>query len=360
MLERINRAYKQIDRANKALGRRINIMEVCGTHTVSIFRTGLRDAFPEGLKLLSGPGCPVCITDHGYIDAVISMSERSDYIIATYGDMIRVPGRKGSLEQRTKKGNIKIILSAEDALRLAKENPDKKVAFIAVGFETTAPATAVIVNEARQQGIKNLFVFSNHKTVIPAMTALLTDKNSQIDAFMCPGHVSVIIGADAYKPLVENYKKPCVVAGFEPMQIIVAISEICSQIADNCPSVASVYPAAVTSQGNKTAQKIIHDTFDQVDGYWRGLGQIKQSTLKLKEQFSDFDAEKQLDVQFIPEEDLTGCRCGEVLCGLIDPPQCGMFANSCTPDKPVGPCMVSSEGACAAWFKYGRRKRRNQ
>ncbi|OHB50076.1 MAG: hydrogenase formation protein HypD [Planctomycetes bacterium GWF2_41_51] len=360
MLERINRAYKQIARANNALGRRINVMEVCGTHTVSIFRTGLRDAFPEGLKLLSGPGCPVCITDHGYIDAVISMAERDDCIIATYGDMIRVPGREGSLEKRTGKGNIKIILSAEDTLRLARENPDKKIIFVAVGFETTAPATAVIVNEARQQNIKNLYVFSNHKSVIPAMKALLTDKNSQIDAFMCPGHVSVIIGSDAYKPLVDIYRKPCVVAGFEPMQIIEAISEICKQLADNTPAVASVYPAAVNSQGNKTAQKIIEDTFNEVDGYWRGLGQIKQSTLKLKEQFSDYDAEKQLDVQFIPEEDLTGCRCGEVLCGLIDPPQCAMFANNCTPDTPVGPCMVSSEGACAAWFKYGRRKRRNQ
>lgn len=360
MLERINRAYVQIARATSVLGRKINIMEVCGTHTVSIFRTGLRDAFPEGLKLLSGPGCPVCITDHGYIDAVISMAERDDCIIATYGDMIRVPGRKGSLEQRTKKGNIKIILSAEDVLKLAKENPGKKILFVAVGFETTAPATAVVVNEARQQDIKNLFIFSNHKTVIPAMKALLSDVNNKIDAFLCPGHVTVIIGSDAYVPIVEQFKKPCVVAGFEPMQIIEAISEICKQLADNSPAVASVYPAAVNAGGNKTAQKIINDTFDDVDGYWRGLGQIKQSTLKLKDAFSDFDAEKQLGVQFIPEEDMTGCRCGEVLCGLIDPPDCGLFANKCTPDTPVGPCMVSSEGACSAWFKYGRKKRRSQ
>jgi hydrogenase expression/formation protein HypD len=358
MLERINRAYTQIARATKTLGRKINIMEVCGTHTVSIFRAGLRDSFPEGLKLLSGPGCPVCISDHGYIDAIISLSDRSDCIIATYGDMIRVPGRKGSLEQRTKQGNIKIVLSAEEVLKIAKEHPDKKIVFVAVGFETTAPATAVIVKEAKQQNIKNIFVFSNHKTVIPAINALLSEKNNNIDAFLCPGHVSVIIGSNAYLPIVEKFKKPCVVAGFEPMQIIDAIAEICKQLADNKPSVASVYPAAVNTIGNKTAQKIVSEVFDEADGYWRGLGLIAQSTLKLKKEFSEYDAEKQLNIEFIPEEDLTGCRCGEVLCGLIDPPQCAMFGNECTPDKPIGPCMVSSEGACSAWFKYGRKRRR--
>lgn len=359
MLERINKAYKQIARANQTLGRRINVMEVCGTHTVSIFRTGLRDVLPDCLKLLSGPGCPVCVTDQGYIDAVLSLSERDDIIIATYGDMIRVPGRNGSLEQKTNKGNIKIISSAQDALNLAKQMPDKKILFVAVGFETTTPATAVLANEALNQGIKNLFIFSNHKLVIPAMKALLSEKNHRIDAFLCPGHVSVIIGSDAYKPIVEKFKRPCVVSGFEPMQIIVAISEICRQLADGTPAVASLYDAAVTPQGNRTAQKIINESFDIVDGYWRGLGKIPKSTLKLKEKFSSLDAEKQLGIQFIPEEDLTGCRCGEVLCGLIDPVECGLFANSCTPDTPVGPCMVSSEGACAAWYKYARRKRRN-
>jgi hydrogenase expression/formation protein HypD len=359
MLERINRAYKQIARASEALGRRINVMEVCGTHTVSIFRAGLRDALPDCLKLLSGPGCPVCVTDQGYIDAVLSLSERDDIIIATYGDMIRVPGRNGSLEQKTDKGNIKIISSAQDALNLAKQNPDKKVLFVAVGFETTTPATAVIANQALSQEIKNLFIFSNHKLVIPAMEALLSEKNHRIDAFLCPGHVSVIIGSDVYKPIVERFKRPCVVSGFEPMQIIIALSEICSQLADGTPAVVSLYDAAVTPQGNKTAQKIINESFDIVDGYWRGLGKIPKSTLKLKEKFSSLDAEKQLGIQFIPEEDLTGCRCGEVLCGLIDPVECGLFANPCTPDTPVGPCMVSSEGACAAWYKYTRRKRQN-
>ncbi|MEN6385988.1 MAG: hydrogenase formation protein HypD [Phycisphaerales bacterium] len=360
MLERINRAYKQIGRATKTLGRKINIMEVCGTHTVSIFRAGLRDAFPEGLKLLSGPGCPVCITDHGYIDALIALSDRDDCIIVTYGDMIRVPGRQGSLEQRTKKGNIKVVLSAEDVLKIAQENPAKKVVFVAIGFETTSPATAVIVKEAQQKNIKNLFVFSNHKLVIPAMRALLSDVNNNIDAFLCPGHVTVIIGSDAYQQIVHEFKKPCIVAGFEPMQIIDALAEICRQLADNTATVGSVYPAAVNATGNKTAQNLIAEVFNAVDGYWRGLGSIAGSTLKLKDQFSDFDAEKQLDIKFIPEEDLTGCRCGEVLCGRIEPTQCGMFANQCTPETPIGPCMVSSEGACAAWYKYGRRRRKKR
>jgi hydrogenase expression/formation protein HypD len=226
-----------------------------------------------------------------------------------------------------------------------------------VGFETTTPATAIVANEAMQQGVKNLFIFSNHKLVVPAMQALLLDKNNKIDAFLCPGHVSVIIGSDAYKPIVEQFKKPCVVAGFEPMQIIEALAEICRQIVEEKPQACSLYSAVVTDAGNKTAQKIIEETFDAVDGYWRGLGQISKSTLKLKEKFSSLDAEKQLGVEFIPEEDLTGCRCGQVLCGLIDPTECGLFAKQCTPDIPVGPCMVSSEGACAAWFKYARRKR---
>jgi hydrogenase expression/formation protein HypD len=359
MLERINIAYTQIARAQKTLGRTVNIMEVCGTHTVTIFRAGLKTALPEGLKLLSGPGCPVCITDQGYIDALLSFVDRDNIIIATYGDMIRVPGRNGSLEQKTTRGNIKIILSVQDVLKLAKANPDKKILFAAVGFETTAPATAVLAQEALAEGIKNIFIFSNHKLVVPAMEALLCGKNHRIDAFICPGHVSVIIGVDAYLPIVEKFQKPCVVAGFEPMQIIDAISEICRQIAENEPQLGSVYHAAVKPLGNETAKKIINDTFDVSDGYWRGLGEIKNSTLKLKEKFSSLDAEKQLGIKFIPEQDLTGCCCGEVLCGLMDPTDCGLFATNCTPDTPIGPCMVSSEGACAAWFKYSRKKRQS-
>lgn len=358
MLDRINKAYSWIDRACRALGRQVNIMEVCGTHTVSIFRSGLRSAMPAGLKLLSGPGCPVCITDQGYIDTVLELAARPDCLIATYGDMVRVPGTAGSLEDMTDEGNIKVVLSAEDALKLAIQNPQKQVVFIAVGFETTTPATGVVVAEAQRDGIDNFSIFSNHKMVIPAMRALLNSKNHKIDAFLCPGHVSVIIGTEAYRCIVDEFAKPCVVAGFEPMQIVEGISKICEMLAEGRPGLESVYTAAVRQNGNTTAMKVINDGFDLVDGAWRGLGKIEKSTLKLKEKYSRFDAEKHFGVKSVPKEDITGCQCGQVLCGLIDPPQCGMFAEECTTDTPVGPCMVSSEGACAAWYKYGRKRKR--
>ena len=346
-----------MDAACDRLGRQINIMEVCGTHTVSIFRNGIRPTLPKTLKLLSGPGCPVCVTDQGYIDVTLELAGRDDCIIATYGDMIRVPGKNGSLE-RNHMSNVKIVLSSYDAVELARTNPDKTVVFIAVGFETTTPSTAVAVADAEREGLENFCVFSGHKLVVPAMDALLSDKNNQIDAFLCPGHVSVIIGSDAYKPIVERYHKPCVVAGFEPMQVIEGIAEICRQLAHDNPEVVSMYHAAVKPEGNIAAQKLIEKYFEPYDGYWRGLGKIPGGTLRLKDEYAKFDAVKRFGIEEIPAEDLSGCKCGEVLCGLIDPPQCPMFEKKCTPDDPVGPCMVSSEGACSAWYKYGRRRRR--
>lgn len=346
-----------MDAACEKLGRQINIMEVCGTHTVSIFRNGIRSAIPEKLKLLSGPGCPVCVTDQGYIDVTINLAKRDDCILATYGDMMRVPGKDTSLEALTS-GNVKVVLSSDDAINLAKENPDKTVVFIAVGFETTTPASAVAVADAGKLGLENFCILSGHKKVVPAMDALLSDKNHKIDAFLCPGHVSVIIGTDAYKPIVENYKRPCVVAGFEPMQVIEGIAEICRQLTEGIAETKSIYEVAVTPTGNQAAMKIIDEYFEPYDGYWRGLGKIPNGTLRLKEKYGKYDAMTRFGIDEIPAEDMTGCRCGEVLCGLIDPPECAMFDSACTPDEPVGPCMVSTEGACSAWYKYGRRKRR--
>ena len=348
-----------MDAACDKLGRQINIMEVCGTHTVSIFRNGIRSSLPKGIKLLSGPGCPVCVTDQGYIDITIELAHRDDTIIATYGDMIRVPGRNTSLERMSRK-NVKIVFSSEDALTLARNHPDKTVVFIGVGFETTTPPSAVAVAEAAVDGLENFYVLSGHKLVIPAMEALLSDRNNRIDAFLCPGHVSVIIGSDAYKPVVEKFGRPCVVAGFEPMQIIEGIAAICRQLVEDKPAVDSVYGAAVTPQGNATAMKIVSEYFEPYDGYWRGLGKIPGGTLRLKEKYAKFDALKRFGIDEIPAEEKTGCRCGEVLCGLIDPIDCGLFEKKCTPDDPIGPCMVSSEGACAAWYKYSRRRNRNQ
>ncbi len=355
MLDRVVKAQQVMDAACKKLGRTVNVMEVCGTHTVSIFRHGIRSSLPGGLKLISGPGCPVCVTDQSYIDIALELAHREDCLIATYGDMIRVPGRGSSLEMTQPGDNIKVMMSAEDGLQLAKENPDKTVILIAVGFETTAPATAVVVKEAAQQNIDNFCILSGHKLVLPAMHALLSSKNDKIDAFLCPGHVSVIIGWGAFREIVETYNKPCVVAGFEPMQIIDGLADICTQLqTDQCVA-KSIYPAVVKEKGNEVALGLLDEVFEPIDGYWRGLGMIPESTLGLRDEFSKFDALKRFGLEERPYDDKTGCRCGEVLCGLIEPPQCGLFEKKCTPDSPIGPCMVSSEGTCAAWYKYGRR-----
>jgi hydrogenase expression/formation protein HypD len=356
MLERIYKAQIAMSSACETLGRQINIMEVCGTHTVSIFRQGIRPTLPGRIKLLSGPGCPVCVTDQSYIDAVLALAKRDDCLIATYGDMIRVPGEGGSLEMKQPSTNVKVVLSSEDALQLAKDNPKKEIVFVAVGFETTAPATAVAVKKAAAEGIDNFCILSGHKLVVPAMRALVSEKNHKIDAFLCPGHVSVIIGYGAFAEIVEDFGRPCVVAGFEPMQIIEGLAEICRQLAAGKPELKSIYTAVVTEKGNTAAQKIINECFEVADGYWRGLGKIEKSTLKLKDKYRQFDAFKRFNIAETSGGERNGCRCGEVLCGLIEPQECKLFAKSCTPQTPVGPCMVSSEGACAAWFKYGRKK----
>jgi len=296
MLERVYKAQKLIDDTCKVLGRQINIMEVCGTHTVSIFRNGIKSTLPKKLKLLSGPGCPVCVTDQSYIDIVLQLADRDDCLIATYGDMVRVPGKDGSLETKRTRGNVKVVLSSEDALQLARDNLEKIVVFIAVGFETTAPATAVVVKEAAEAGIDNFCILSGHKLVVPAMRALLSEKNHNIDAFLCPGHVSVIIGYSAFTEIVQDFARPCVVAGFEPLQIIEGLAEICRQLSAGKAELKSVYTAVVTEKGNTSAQKIISEYFESADGYWRGLGKIEKSTLKLKDKYSQFDAFKRFNI----------------------------------------------------------------
>jgi len=358
MLERIREAQLAMDEACKKMGRTVNIMEVCGTHTVSIFRNGIKSTLNPQIRLISGPGCPVCVTDSSYIDTALRLAGRRDVIIATYGDMMRVPGRDSSLEAaRAKYNNVSIVLSATDAVDLAQRNPDRTVVFLAVGFETTTPATAVAVREAKALGLKNLTVYSAHKLVVPAMEALVAGRNSNIDAFLCPGHVSVIIGSDAYEPVASKYGKPCVVAGFEPLQIIEGLAEICRMLAAGQAEVRSIYDAAVTRAGNATARTVIDQCFKPVDGYWRGVGLIASSALALKEEYAQFDTLRRYQMTEDRAVEHTPCRCGEVLCGLIDPPQCALFGTTCTPDTPVGPCMVSSEGSCAAWYKYSRQQR---
>jgi hydrogenase expression/formation protein HypD len=352
-LDIIQQTREQIEKSCAKIGRLVQVMEVCGTHTVALFRHGIRSLLPKNLKLLSGPGCPVCVTDQGYIDTVIDLANRPDCIIATYGDMIRVPGKNTSLE-RLSLPNVRIVLSSDDAVTLAKNHPDKTVVFVAVGFETTTPATAIAIEQADKLGLQNFTVLCGHKLVLPAMRTLLSGRNDKIDAFLCPGHVSVILGSKAYEPIVKEFHRPCVVAGFEAEQILSGLAKICEQIEQNKPAVDSVYGLAVRPEGNKIARQWMEKFFEPCDGPWRGLGCIPGGALRIRDTYAKFDAQKRFSIAQMPAEEPRGCLCGQVLCGLIEPSRCGLFGKKCTPDHPVGPCMVSTEGACAAWYKYGK------
>ncbi len=347
IIENIRRNADQIDRD-------ICIMEVCGTHTVAIHRSGIRELLPSNINLISGPGCPVCVTPAGYIDVLIDLARDKNNIITTYGDMVRVTGSESSLEQERANGaNVNVVTSAFDALKLAEKNPDKQIIFAAVGFETTTPPTADVVIRAHNSNVKNFAALSAHKLVIPALKALLESPTCAIDGFLCPGHVSVIIGSDAYRPIADSYHKPCVVGGFEPIQIISAIDKIIAQLSENRTDVENVYSVVVKPEGQRHALELINEVFTPADSNWRALGTIPQSGLAIKDKYADFDAEKKFGITIVDVPEPTGCRCGDVIQGLIDPPYCPLFGNTCNPTRPIGPCMVSSEGACQAWFKYG-------
>ena len=353
--DNIKALISNIEENAKRFGKPIRIMEVCGTHTVSIHRNGIRQLLPDNIKLISGPGCPVCVTPAGYIDALISLAEIRNNIITTYGDMIRVPGSSGSLANARANGaNVQVVTSAFDAFKLACEHRDKQIIFAAVGFETTTPPTADVIIRANKLKLENFSALSAHKLVIPALRALLESGNCAIDGFLCPGHVSVIIGSNAYKPIAQKYKKPCVVGGFEPIQIILAIDRIVTQLVNNRYEVENVYSIAVKPQGQKYALELINETFEPTNSNWRALGIIPQSGLKIKKEYENFDAERKFDIKIKDVPEPKGCRCGEVIQGIIDPVECPLFGTGCNPQYPIGPCMVSSEGACQAWFKYGQ------
>ncbi len=331
----------------------VQLMEICGTHTVAISRGGLRSLLPAGLRLVSGPGCPVCVTEQSYVDAAIHLAGISDVIIATYGDMLRVPGGDGSLEQASANGcDVRIVYAAHHAVEIARSTPEKQIVFLAVGFETTTPGTALAIRQARAEGITNFSALTSHKLVIPAMSVLLAQPDIRIDGFLCPGHVSVITGWRAYEPLVEQFARPCVVAGFDDEQILAGIREILCQLADGTPAACSVY-SPVSADGNEKARQIIEETFDTSDARWRALGVIPASGLVLKDEFADFDAARRFDLPEFEAAEQPGCRCGDVITGRCLPTDCPLFGNKCTPREPVGPCMVSSEGSCAAYYKYG-------
>ncbi|MFC1829291.1 hydrogenase formation protein HypD [Thermodesulfobacteriota bacterium] len=342
-----------VGRIKKAHTKDVRLMEVCGTHTMSIFRSGIRSLLPGSISLLSGPGCPVCVTAQHEIDAFIELSRIDDVIITTFGDLMRVPGSNSSLQNERAGGrDIRMVYSTFDALEIAKKNPAKRVVFLGVGFETTAPTIAASVITAKETGIDNYSVFSVHKLVPPALVALMSSGNVNVDGFILPGHVSVIIGERAYLPLVDAYKVPCAIAGFEPVDMLQAIFMLVTQIEAGDARLDNGYLRAVTFSGNEKAQGILRDVFEIVDARWRGIGVIPESGLAIRNAFATFDAQKLFELDVSEAEDPKGCACGEILTGLKTPPDCPLYKSVCTPEDPVGPCMVSSEGTCAAYYRY--------
>jgi len=335
---------------------RINLMEVCGTHTMAIARAGIKRLLPENTALLSGPGCPVCVTPPGAIDAVLDLARREEVVIATYGDMIRVPGSKKGDDlalRRAGGARVRVVYSPLDAVELARSEQGSQVVFLGVGFETTAPGTAAAIEYAAARGIKNFSVFSMLKTVEPALRALIAQEGFNVQGFLCPGHVATVIGARGFDFLPRDFGLPAVVGGFEPAEIIRALFLLVRQIEKGSPACENAYPRAVREEGNPLALAAMERVFEPRADFWRGLGKIDASGLGIREEYAAFDAQRRFSIIFDGGgEALAPCRCGEVITGRLDPTGCPLFGTGCTPDEPVGPCMVSSEGACAARYKY--------
>ena len=346
---------KRVERIAKlaAGNEKLRLMEVCGTHTVAIFRSGIRQILPPNIELVSGPGCPVCVTNDDYIDKAIEYSRRG-FIVTTFGDMLKVPGTRTSLAAVAAEGSdVRIVYSPLDCIKLARENPTRKIIFLAVGFETTAPTQAATVMAAKAQGIKNLFMLSAQKLVPPALKFLLNDAAVKVDGFILPGHVAVVIGADAFNFLAEEFHVAGAVSGFEAEEILTAIESLLEQIDGGKAEVTNNYRSVVKAEGNVAAKKILAQVYEVADADWRGIGKIPASGLKMREEFSAFDIEQVEPVIIERVEKKSACRCGEVLRGVINPTECPLFGKACQPLHAIGPCMVSIEGVCAAWFKYG-------
>lgn len=335
----------------------INIMEVCGTHTMEIARNGLKQLLPPEINLISGPGCPVCVTPINEIDNIIEILKDYDVSIFSFGDMIKVPGSSSSLAYEKSIGkDVVICYSPLYALEFAENNPDKNVIFIAIGFETTVPLSSVIVKRASDKKLRNFFIYCTHKIIPPALKVLLKDREVRIDGLLLPGHVSAIIGSKPYSFIAEDYRIPGVISGFDPAGILQAIKMILIQIAQKKPKIEIEYKSVVKEEGNTVAVNQIHKVFEAEDSMWRGLGSIPKSGLKLKPDFFEFDAKLKFPTKKLNSREPKGCECGNVLKGIKKPDDCKLFAKSCTPDNPIGPCMVSSEGTCAAYYKFYRIK----
>ena len=330
----------------------VQLMEVCGTHTVSIFRYGIRGILPEQIRLISGPGCPVCVTPNEDIDLAIAISRQKDVIIATFGDMMRVPGSTSSLQKEKAEGrDIRIIYSSLEAIQIAKDHPEKKVVFLAIGFETTSPTIAVAILRTKEEKLHNLFFLNSQKRVPPALIALLQSKQLKIDGFILPGHVSTIIGTNPYQFIAKEFGRPAVITGFEPLDILQGIWMLIKQIAENRAAVEIQYRRVVHQEGNPVALSKIDEVFEKDEGRWRGLGLIPDSGYRFKESYKEMDA-RNFNVEVEQTKEHPDCLCGEVLQGIRNPLECHLFKKACHPENPIGPCMVSIEGTCHTYFKY--------
>ncbi|MGC1683992.1 MAG: hydrogenase formation protein HypD [Candidatus Acidiferrales bacterium] len=355
--ELINKTADEIGRITDP-ARHYRLMEVCGGHTHAIYRFGLKDVLPPNIELIHGPGCPVCVLPMGRIDDGLSMAADPDVIFTAFGDMMRVPGTQGSpLEHKARGMDVRIVYSPSDALKIAKANPAKHVMFFAIGFETTAPSTALTLMRAKAQGLKNFSVFCNHVTIIPAIRAILDSPDMRLDGFVGPGHVSTVIGCRPYEWIATNQGKPIVVSGFEPLDILQSILMLLQQLRKGEARVENQYKRVVPWEGNRAALKAMAEVF-QLRPYfeWRGLGFISQSALRIRDEYAEWDAEQRFSIPGIRVTDPKAAQCGEVLKGVLKPAQCKLFGNECTPEHPIGALMVSSEGSCAAFYNYEHRK----
>ena len=334
-------------------GPHVRIMEVCGTHTVAIARNGIRDLMPEGLRLASGPGCPVCVTCNRDIDTVIALARIPNVTITTFGDMTRVPGSTSSLLAEQAAGrSVEIVYSPLDALAFAKAHPEREVVFVGVGFETTTPLVAMAIKRARAMGLSNFTVFAAHKNMPGALELLVGDPTLELDALILPGHVSTIIGAEPYRFLAEKYGIPGVITGFEPVDVLQGIAMLVRQLHEGRAEIEIAYARGVMPEGNPVALAAIDEVFETCTATWRGLGDIPGSGYRIRDEFANFDAVRRFEPDVEPTRDPKGCRCGDVLRARIAPNECPLFRTVCTPENPVGPCMVSSEGSCAAYYRY--------
>jgi len=355
--------YRRGDIAQKLAGqiahlteRPLKIMEVCGGHTHTIFKYGIEDLLPPNITMIHGPGCPVCVIPLGRVDDAISIAQQPGVIFTTFGDAMRVPGSKTSLlDAKASGADVRMVYSPLDALKIAKKNPERQIVFLALGFETTAPSTAMTLLQAAKDGVENFSVFCNHITIVPALKALLDSPDLQLDGFLGPGHVSTVIGTRPYEFVPREYGKPVAVAGFEPLDVLQSVYMVVKQVVENRAEVENQYARCITRDGNRKALEVLFDVFEPRDYFeWRGLGSIAHSGMRLRRKFAAFDAELKFNVPGLRIADPKACQCGEILKGVKRPWECKVFGTACTPETPIGSCMVSYEGACAAYYNFGR------